>query len=85
MRDPLKQWKLTESDITEHNYYEQYMKAYDEVLRKCSSKWAPWYIIPADTKWLRNFAVAKIIVNTLESMKLKFPKPKFDISRFIEE
>ena len=85
MRNPLKQWKMTESDITEPNYYEQYMKAYDEALRKCSSKWAPWYIIPADTKWLRNFAVAKIIVNTLESMKLKFPKPKFDISRFIEE
>jgi|ERR671911_1432559 PPK2 family polyphosphate:nucleotide phosphotransferase len=80
MRDPLKQWKITESDITELNYYEQYMEAYEEALWKCSTKWAPWYIIPANKKWLRNFAVAQIIVHTLESMKLKFPKPKFDIS-----
>lgn len=82
MRDPLKQWKITESDITELDYYEQYMEAYEEALCKCSTEWAPWYIIPADTKWLRNFAVAQIIVNTLESMKLKFPKPKVDISSF---
>ena len=85
MRNPLKQWKMTESDITEPNYYEQYMEAYEEALWKCSSKWAPWYIIPADIKWLRNFAVAQIVINTLKSMKLKFPKPKFDISRFIKE
>jgi PPK2 family polyphosphate:nucleotide phosphotransferase len=84
MRDPLKQWKITESDITEHNYYEQYIEAYEEALLECSTEWAPWYIIPADTKWLRNFAVAQIIVKTLESMKLKFPKPKFDISSFKE-
>ena len=76
MRNPLKQWKMTESDITEPNYYEQYMEAYEEALWKCSTEWAPWYIIPADIKWLRNIAVAQIIVNTLESMKLKFPKPK---------
>lgn len=76
MRNPLKQWKITESDITEPNYYEQYMEAYEEALWKCSTELAPWYIIPADIKWLRNFAVAQIIVNTLESMKLKFPKPK---------
>jgi PPK2 family polyphosphate:nucleotide phosphotransferase len=82
MRDPLKQWKITESDITELDYYEQYMEAYEEALCKCSTEWAPWYIIPADTKWLRNFAVAQIIVNNLESMKLKFPKPKVDISSF---
>ena len=85
MRNPLKQWKITESDITEPNYYEQYMEAYEETLWKCSSKWAPWYIIPSDTKWLRDFAVAQLIVNTLKSMKLKFPKPKIDLSKFIKE
>ena len=82
MRNPQKQWKITESDITEHNYYEQYMEAYEEALWKCSSKWAPWYIIPADIKSLRNFVVAEIIVTTLKSMKLKFPKPNFDISKY---
>ena len=81
MRNPLKQWKITKSDLTEPNYYEQYMEAYEEALWKCSSKWAPWYIIPANIKSLRNFAVAQIIVTTLKSMKLKFPKPNFDISK----
>ena len=85
MRNPLKQWKITESDITEPNYYEQYMEAYEEAIWKCSSKWAPWYIIPSDRKWLRNFAVAQIIVNTLKSMKLEIPKPKIDLSKFIKE
>ena len=80
IKNPKKQWKITESDLTESKYYEQYMEVYEEALWKCSKDWAPWYIIPANTKWFRNFAVAQIIVNTLESMKLKFPKPKFDIS-----
>src|SRR5688572_29785667 len=44
LRNPLKQWKITESDITEPNYYEQYMEAYEEALWKCSTEWAPWYI-----------------------------------------
>lgn len=84
MRNPQKQWKITESDITEPKYYEQYMKAYEEALWKCSSKWAPWYIIPADIKSLRNFVVAEVIVTTLKSMKLKFPKPNFDISKYFQ-
>jgi PPK2 family polyphosphate:nucleotide phosphotransferase len=83
IKNPLKQWKITESDLTEPTYYEQYMEAYEEALWKCSTEWAPWYIIPANTKWFRNFVVAQIIVNTLESMKLTFPKPNFDISKYL--
>jgi PPK2 family polyphosphate:nucleotide phosphotransferase len=83
IKNPLKQWKITESDLTEPIYYEEYMKAYDEVLGKCSTDWAPWYIIPANTKWFRNFVITQIIVNTLESMKLTFPKPNFDISKYL--
>ena len=83
IKNPKKQWKITESDLTESKYYEQYMEVYEEALWKCSKDWAPWYIIPANTKWFRNFAVAQIIVNTLESMKLTFPKPNFDISKYL--
>ncbi len=83
IKNPLKQWKITESDLTEPTYYEQYIEAYEEALWKCSTEWAPWYIIPANTKWFRNFVVAQIIVNTLESMKLTFPKPIFDISKYL--
>ena len=82
IKNPLKQWKITESDLTESTYYEQYMEAYEEALWKCSTDWAPWYIIPADIKSLRNFAVAEIIITTLKNMKLKFPKPNFDISKY---
>ena len=60
------------------------MEAYEEALWKCSSKWAPWYIIPADIKSLRNFVVAEVIVTTLKSMKLTFPKPNFDISKYFQ-
>ncbi len=83
IKNPLKQWKITESDLTEPAYYDQYIEAYEEVLWKCSTDWAPWYIIPANTKWFRNFVVAQIITNTLESMKLSFPKPNFDISKYL--
>jgi PPK2 family polyphosphate:nucleotide phosphotransferase len=83
IRDPLKQWKVSENDLTEQAYYEQYIEAFEEALSKCSTEWAPWYIIPADEKWFRNFAVAQIVVNTLKSMKLEFPKPKIDLSKFL--
>jgi polyphosphate kinase 2 (PPK2 family) len=48
---------------------------------KCSSKYSPWYIIPSNKKWFRNYAVAQIIINTLEDMNLKFPKEKIDLSK----
>ena len=83
IRDPLKQWKVSENDLTEQAYYEQYIEAFEEALSKCSTEWAPWYIIPADEKWFRNFAVAQIVVNTLKSMKLEFPNPKIDLSKFL--
>jgi polyphosphate kinase 2 (PPK2 family) len=53
------------------------------VLSKCSTKCAPWYIIPANVKWFRNFAVANIIVSVLQSMNLRFPKPKTNLSNII--
>ena len=79
----MKQWKVSENDLTEQVYYEQYIEAFEEALSKCSTEWAPWYIIPADEKWFRNFAVAQIVVNTLKSMKLEFPNPKIDLSKFL--
>jgi len=52
-------------------------------LNKCSTKWASWYIIPANLKWFRNWAVAQIIVETLERIKLKYPRPRIDTSKFV--
>jgi polyphosphate kinase 2 (PPK2 family) len=61
------------------------MKSYEETLSRCSTSWAPWYVIPANVKWFRNWAIAQIIVNRLDGMRLKFPESKIDVSRFIIE
>jgi PPK2 family polyphosphate:nucleotide phosphotransferase len=81
INDPTKQWKFSESDIIGRRLWDQYTLAYEEMLSKCSTKHIPWYIIPSNNKWFRNFAVAQIIINTLESMDLEFPKAKIDLSK----
>lgn len=80
INDPTKQWKFSESDITDRKLWDEYILAYEEILEKCSTENIPWYIIPSNNKWFRNFAVAKIIIDTLDDMNLKFPKPKIDLS-----
>ena len=72
--DPTKHWKIDEADFEERKHWHKYMKAYQEVLEKCSTPWAPWHIIPADTKWYRNWLVAQIITRTIEEMKPKNSK-----------
>jgi PPK2 family polyphosphate:nucleotide phosphotransferase len=81
INDPRKQWKFSEEDILDRRLWDQYTIAQEEMLSKCSSKNIPWYIIPSDNKWFRNFAVAKIIINALDNMKLEFPKAKIDLSK----
>lgn len=75
IEDKQKNWKFSPADIKERGYWDQYIEAYQEMLRKCSKHHAPWYVIPANNKWFRNFAVSQILGDTLESMDLKFPKP----------
>jgi PPK2 family polyphosphate:nucleotide phosphotransferase len=83
INDPSKQWKFSESDVIERTLWDQYTLAYEEMLNKCSTKNIPWHIIPSNKKWFRNFAVAKIIINTLENMNLKFPKSKVNLSKYL--
>lgn len=80
MNDPSKQWKASESDITERKFWNNYTVAYQDIINRCSNLWAPWYIIPANKKWFRNLVIALIIVDTLERMKPKFPKPTINLS-----
>jgi PPK2 family polyphosphate:nucleotide phosphotransferase len=80
MNDPSKQWKASESDITERKFWNNYTVAYQDIINRCSNLWAPWYIIPANRKWFRNLVIALIIVDTLERMKPKFPKPTINLS-----
>jgi PPK2 family polyphosphate:nucleotide phosphotransferase len=75
-----KNWKFSPDDLKEREYWDAYIEAYDEVLEKCNTDYAPWYIIPANHKWFRNLAVAQILVETMEAMKLRYPKPAADLS-----
>jgi len=73
--DKSKNWKFSPADINERKYWDDYLEAYTEMLRKCSTEAAPWYVIPANHKWFRNLAVSQILVDVLEGMDLKYPKP----------
>lgn len=81
LADPAKHWKLSEADLKEREYWDDYIEAYEDALTKCSTKYAPWYVIPANHKWFRNLAVSKILVETLEKMNPKYPTPELDIAR----
>ncbi len=81
LKDPTKNWKLSEADFTERKCWDDYQTAYEEALSKCSTPWAPWYVIPSDHKWFRNVAVSHLIVEALEGLDMKFPAPSIDVSR----
>ena len=81
--DRTKWWKLSQHDFEERKYWNDYMHAYQDVLRYCSTPWAPWYVIPSNKKWFRNLAVSHIVVKTLEDLNMKFPKPSFNVSRYV--
>jgi PPK2 family polyphosphate:nucleotide phosphotransferase len=83
LEEPEKNWKFDTSDVSERARWKDYMKAYEEALNETSRPWAPWYAIPADDKPFMRVAVADIIVRTLESLELRYPKPaKADRDKF---
>ncbi len=80
---PEKNWKVNPSDFEERKYWKDYQKAYEEALGRCSTKWAPWFIIPSNKKWFRNFAVSQIIIEAMQKLDMKFPKPTADLSKIV--
>ncbi len=83
--DPAKQWKISEADYKERDFWEDYVAAYEEALSRCSTERAPWFIVPADHKWFRDLAIARIVVEHLESLKMNYPKPTVDIEHIRRE
>lgn len=75
-----KHWKISEGDYKERQFWDDYIKAFEDAISKCSTAQAPWFVIPANHKWFRNLAVSQIVVETLESMKMKTPEASVDIS-----
>jgi PPK2 family polyphosphate:nucleotide phosphotransferase len=78
--DPDKRWKFRSSDLETRKRWDDYMALYDEALTETSTEWAPWHVVPADRKWVRNVAVARLLVDTLASLDPRFPAPEEDLS-----
>ena len=74
--DPTKRWKFREGDLADRKLWSKFQQAYDDVLAKTSTSYAPWYVIPADYNWVRNLAVAKIVLKTLKDLDPQFPEPE---------
>jgi PPK2 family polyphosphate:nucleotide phosphotransferase len=72
---PDKRWKFNPGDLKERALWSKYTKAYQDVLTKTSTDWAPWYIVPSDRKWYRNYVIANILINTLKSLDMAYPQP----------
>jgi PPK2 family polyphosphate:nucleotide phosphotransferase len=83
--DPSKQWKFNPGDLEERKLWPQYTQAYEDVLNKTSTEWAPWYIVPSNRKWYRNLVIARILVETLKGLQMSYPQPKADLSGIVIE
>ncbi|MGA7068874.1 MAG: polyphosphate kinase 2 family protein, partial [Pseudolabrys sp.] len=79
--DPARQWKISDSDYSERKLWSKYIDAFEAAISKCSTEHAPWFIIPSNHKWFRNFAVSQIVARAMEDMKLTLPKPTVDLQK----
>jgi PPK2 family polyphosphate:nucleotide phosphotransferase len=78
--DPDKHWKFSDGDLKERVFWPQYQEVYEDLISRTSKKHAPWFVIPANHKWYRNYEISSVLVEALSSLKLKYPKPTMDVS-----
>jgi PPK2 family polyphosphate:nucleotide phosphotransferase len=83
--NPRKRWKFRLGDLEERKRWPDYVRAYEDVLSRTSTEWAPWYIVPANREWYRNLVVATVLVETLEGLKMEYPQPEEDLSDVVIE
>ncbi len=79
LQDPTKGWKYNPGDLAERAHWDDYQAAYEAALSRCGTDAAPWYVVPADRKWYRNWAVAHLLWETFEQIDPKYPEPDFDV------
>ena len=82
LEDPTKYWKFSSGDLGERDRWDAYTEAYEEVLARTSTATAPWYVVPADEKWLRDLLVAEVVAETLERLDPKYPGPPPGLEEF---
>lgn len=85
LADPEKRWKFRLGDLGERKLWKKYMQAYESALTATSTKSAPWYVVPADSKTERNLIISSLLVQTLESLKMQYPEPEEDLSGVVVE
>jgi PPK2 family polyphosphate:nucleotide phosphotransferase len=78
--DPEKWWKFNVDDLKTRERWDEYMEAYEAMFQRCNTDYAPWHIVPANKKWYRDLVITRTIVETLEAMKVDYPKPAQDLS-----
>jgi len=83
LEEPTKHWKFSAADIDKRAQWGEYMQAYDIVLSRCSPPSAPWYVVPADAKWFRNYAVSYLLLETLREMNPRYPQRKLNVPRLL--
>jgi PPK2 family polyphosphate:nucleotide phosphotransferase len=81
---PDKYWKWSDNDIKEREHWDEYQRAYEDAVNATSTPWAPWYVVPADHRWFRNYVVARVVAATLGAMDPRFPEPPEEIRAFAE-
>lgn len=74
LNEPEKNWKFSASDIHERSHWDDYQEAYEDMIRNTATEYAPWYVVPADNKWFTRLVISTVVVDTLESLKLAYPK-----------
>jgi len=72
--DPLKNWKFSSNDASERDFWDDYMRAYEEMIQQTATKDAPWYVVPADNKWFTRVIVGSAVIETLASLDLAYPE-----------
>ncbi|HOA22012.1 MAG TPA: polyphosphate kinase 2 family protein [Anaerolineaceae bacterium] len=82
VEDPTKQWKFNPGDLEERARWDDYMKAYEEMLNQTSTAWAPWYVIPSNKKWYRNWLISKILIKSLKNLNMQYPAPVENIEDY---
>lgn len=83
--DPDRQWKISDTDYKERDYWSDYTRAFEDVLNKTSTDYAPWFIIPSNHKWFRDLAISQIIVRRIEDMDIQIPKPTVNLAKIRRE
>lgn len=76
---PDKRWKFRKGDLADRAHWDEFMHAFEDAMRETSTKLAPWYVIPANKKWYRDWAVLRVLVDTLREMDPQFPEPEEDL------